>query len=76
MLAKQYPLYVQCHPLQQWFSAFLKLQPLNTVPHVVVTLNHKIISLPLLNCNSAIVMNCNVNICFLMVLGDPCESAN
>ena len=36
MLAKQYPLYVQCHPLQQWFSAFLKLQPLNTVPHVVV----------------------------------------
>ena len=36
MLAKQYPLYVQCHPLQQWFSAFLKLQSLNTDPHVVL----------------------------------------
>jgi hypothetical protein len=29
--------------LNQWFSAFLMLQPFNTVPHVVVTPNQKII---------------------------------
>lgn len=29
--------------LEQWFSTFLVLQPLNTVPHVVVTHNHKIV---------------------------------
>jgi hypothetical protein len=29
--------------LEQWFFTFLKLQPFNTVPHVV-TPNHKIIS--------------------------------
>lgn len=29
-------------PLGQWFSAFLKLRPFNTVPHaVVVSPNHK-----------------------------------
>jgi hypothetical protein len=31
------------------------------VPHVLVTPNHKIISLLLPNCNFATVMNCNVN---------------
>jgi hypothetical protein len=34
---------------------------LNTVPHDVVTPNHKIILLLLLNCNFAIAMNPNVN---------------
>lgn len=29
--------------LEQWFSAFLLLQPSNTVPPALVTLNHKII---------------------------------
>ena len=29
--------------LEQWFSTFLMLWPFNTVPHVVVTPNHKII---------------------------------
>jgi len=27
----------------QWFATFLILQPINIVPHVVVTSNHKII---------------------------------
>jgi hypothetical protein len=27
--------------LSQWFSTFLMLQPSNTVPHAVVTPNHK-----------------------------------
>jgi hypothetical protein len=31
------------HPLQQWLSAFLMLEPFNTVPHALVTPNHKII---------------------------------
>ena len=48
--------------LNQWFSTFLLLQLFNTVPHVVVTLNHKIVSLPLHSCNFATVMSCNVNI--------------
>lgn len=29
--------------LEQWFSTFLMQQPLNTVPHVVVISNNKII---------------------------------
>ena len=37
------------------------LQPFNTVPHVMVTDNPKIISLLLHNCNFATVMNHNVN---------------
>jgi hypothetical protein len=32
------------NPKTQWFSTFLKLQPFNTVPYVVVTPNNKIIS--------------------------------
>jgi hypothetical protein len=31
--------------VEQWTSAFLMLSPFNAVPHVVVTLNHKIIIL-------------------------------
>jgi hypothetical protein len=31
--------------LKQWFSTFLMLGPFNTVPHVLMTLKHKIISL-------------------------------
>ena len=34
---------IDCHDLDGWFSAFLMLWPFNTVPCVVVTLNHKII---------------------------------
>ena len=56
----------------QWFSTFLMLWHFNTVPYVVVTSNHEIISLPLNNSNSVTVMNHNV--CFLIVLGHPCES--
>lgn len=49
---------------RQWFSIFLILWPLNTVPHVVVTLSHKIILLLLYVCHKYIfstIMNCNVN---------------
>ena len=47
---------------EQRFSTFLMPWTFNTVPHVVVTPNHVIISLSLHNCNFAIVMNRNVNI--------------
>ena len=56
--------------LGQRFSIFL--QPFNTVPHVDP--NHKtIFSLLFHNHNFATMMNCNVNICFLMFLKDPYE---
>jgi hypothetical protein len=48
------------NPLEQWFSTFLKLQPLNTVPHGVVTPDH-LFSLLLHNCNFVTVMDHNVN---------------
>jgi hypothetical protein len=54
--------YYQYKSLKEWFSTFLMLWPFNTVLHVVVTSNHKIISLLLHNCNFAVVINCNVNI--------------
>lgn len=41
------------HLLEQWSSIFLILQPFNTFPQVVVTLNH--------NSNVATVMEHNVN---------------
>lgn len=44
------------YTLGQWFSPFLVLQPFKTVSHVVVTPRHKIILLPLNNCNVATVM--------------------
>lgn len=47
--------------LELWFSAFLMLWPFNTVPQVVLTPNHKVISLLLHNCNFATVVNRNVN---------------
>jgi len=37
------------NPLHQWFSTFLMLWPFNTGAHVIVTSNHKIISLLLHN---------------------------
>lgn len=40
------------------------LQPCNTGPHVVMTLNHKIFLLLLYDCNFSIVMNSNVSICY------------
>ena len=49
-------------PLEQWFSTFLMLRPFNTVPHVVVTPNHEVISLLLYNYDFATVMNHNVEI--------------
>ena len=49
-------------PVEQWFSTFLILRPFNTVPHLVVTPNHKIILLLIHNCNFATVMNYSVNI--------------
>jgi hypothetical protein len=64
-------------PLEQWFSTFLMLWPCNSpVSHGVVTLTIKWFSLLLHICNLATVMNCNVKyLCFLVVLGDPCERA-
>ena len=40
---------------------FLTLRLFNTVPHVVVTLDHETVLLLLHNCNFATVMNCNIN---------------
>lgn len=37
------PLY-RPQPIEQWFSPFLMLRPLNTVPHVVLIPNHNITS--------------------------------
>ena len=41
------------HTYNQCFLAFLMLGPFNTVTHVLVVLNHRIILLLLHNCNSA-----------------------
>jgi hypothetical protein len=50
--------------LKQRFSTFLmpRLRLFNTVPHVVVTPSHKIVSLTLYNCNFATVINHTTNI--------------
>lgn len=45
-----------------WFSTIPLLQPCKTVPPVMVTPNHKSISLLLQNCSSVAVMNHNANI--------------
>lgn len=45
------------------------LSPFNTVPHIVVTANHKIISLLFQNINFAIIVNCNVDIWFVTLQG-------
>jgi hypothetical protein len=39
------------HPLSQWFSTLLMLQPFNTVPHAMVAPSHKIISLLFHSCD-------------------------
>ena len=39
------PLQTQIFLLMQWFSMFLILRPFNSIPHVVITPNHKIVSL-------------------------------
>ena len=49
--------------LEQCFSAFVTLRPFNTIPHVVVTPNHKITSLLLHNYHFATGMYCDVKIC-------------
>ena len=46
----------------QWLPTFLMLQPFNTVPHGVVTSNHKTIPLLRHNCNFATIMNHNINV--------------
>jgi hypothetical protein len=46
-------------PLEQWFPTFLMLQLFNTVPHVVLTPNHKIFRCYF----SAVIL-----LCFLMIL--------
>lgn len=48
--------------LQRQLSTFLMLRPSDTVSHVVMTPNHKIMSLLSHNYNVAPVINCNVNI--------------
>jgi hypothetical protein len=53
----------------------LRERPFSTVPHVVVTSTIKFFLFLLHNCNFSSVMNHNVNLCFLMVLGNPCESS-
>ena len=47
--------------LKQWFSAFPMLRPFNTVPHVVVTPNHKIIFIVISYCIFATVLNHSAN---------------
>lgn len=55
--------------VSKWFSIFLILSPFNTVPHGVVTPDHKIISLLLYNCKFATVMNHNINISDMQGIG-------
>jgi hypothetical protein len=51
----------QADTSERWLSVFLMLQPFNTVPHVMLSLDDNIILLLLHNCNFASGMNCNVN---------------
>ena len=58
--------------LEQWFSTFLKVQPFNTVPHVVMTPNHQIISVLLHKYNFATIMNCYIDIWYVgYLIYDP-----
>lgn len=54
--------------LAQWFSAFLMLWSFNTAPHVVVAPTIKLFLLLLCNCNLSTVMNCNVDIWYVIPL--------
>ena len=49
------------------------LRPFNSVPHGVATRTRTFFSLLLHSCNFATVTIYNVNICFSVVLSDPCE---
>jgi hypothetical protein len=61
--------------LSHWLSTFLMLQPFNTVPHVVVTPNHIIISLLLHIYNFLIVMSNSVNIWYAGdLIRNPCDT--
>ena len=65
------------HVLEQWSPTFPMLWPFNTIPHVVVTPNNKIILLLLYNCNFASIMNCNVNIWYAgYLVFDPWRSCS
>ena len=46
--------------LDQWFSTFLTLWLINTVPHVGVTSSYNIILMQLHNYNYTTVVNCNI----------------
>jgi hypothetical protein len=52
-------LQMQQNPVGRRFSTILTPQPFNTVPHVVVTPQPKIIFMLLHNCNSATLMSCD-----------------
>ena len=58
--------------LAEWFLTFLMLWSFNTVPHAVVTPNHKIIFIIAILLLLWIICQ---YLCFLMVLGDSCERA-
>jgi exopolysaccharide biosynthesis protein len=47
--------------LDQWLSTFLMFLLFKTVPHIVLTSNHKIVLLLHHNSDFATVINCNVN---------------
>lgn len=62
------------HILDQWFSTFLKMCTFNIVSHVVVTPNNKVIfvAITVILLLFSTLYKC---LCFLRVLGDPCERA-
>ena len=61
-------------PIEQWFSMVLMLQPLSIVYCVVVTSNHKIISLLLHNCDFCYYYELYCKYLLIrMVSGNPCE---
>ena len=65
----------EAHQARHWSRAFLMLGLFNTVPRVVVAPTVTVCLFLLHNYNSATVMNnnVNVNVCLLVVLGNPCE---
>lgn len=62
----------ECTP--DWLSTTVVLNHPNTatLQCIVMIPDHRLFLLPLYNCKFA-VRNHDVNICFLMVLGNPCE---
>ena len=68
-------LHLSSIPPWQWFSAFLTLWLFNTVPHVAVIPDHKIILLMLHTCSFATVLNLRVNICYAgYLICNPCQT--